>query len=40
MSEVEPAMANETDSLERGDLLWLEECLERYRDLLTYLHDH
>ena len=40
VSEVEPVMATEMESLERDDRLWLAECLEEYRDLLTYLHDH
>jgi len=40
VSEAEPVMAEEIESLERDDQLWLAECLEEYSDLLTYLHDH
>ena len=40
VSEVEPVMAEETESLERDDQLWLAECLDEYSDLLIYLHDH
>ena len=40
MSEVEPVVAKEMESLERDDRFWLAECLEEYHDLLTYLHDH
>jgi hypothetical protein len=40
VSEVESVIANEMESLERDDQLWLAECLKKYRDLLTYLHDH
>jgi len=40
VSEVEPVMAEATESLERDDQLWLAACVEEYSDLLTYLHDH
>ena len=40
VSDVEPAIAEEMESLDRDDQLWLATRLEQYRDLLTYLHDH
>ncbi len=40
MSQMEPAVSDETVALDAEDRAWLDERLREYRELLVYLHDH
>jgi hypothetical protein len=40
MSQVDPAIRDQSDSLDRATRVWLEERLREYRELLAFLRDH
>lgn len=40
VSQAERVSQDEVRPLDADDLVWLEERLKEYQELLTYLHDH
>lgn len=40
VSQVEPAVSDESVELDAEDRAWLDERQREYRELLVYLHDH